>query len=746
MLDMLFKHIFKMLLGFSFAFVLHGAVIVCATTQRSGGHEFDLSETPIDVIKFIGNKRFTSTELADAISSRASDRSITREIFLFYYRNFYRNPYCPPPITERFRNIVISFPDGLRYFSESVAHDDKHIIEELYNQHGYHEASVEYAFNNDSLNKKHILTFIIDEGKPYYVRSIVFTGLQDLPSEIWKQVKAEMKTDSNIVFEESRVLLQANAIENILQNNGWYFSTFQNEKPLVYTDTLSNTDSVAINFTPGKRIKIGEISVARQLNEQSVITDDLIWAVSELHEGDWYSRKNVLTTINALYQLGVYDFISIDTIGRKPTLDSNSDVCNLQIFTRYKEQGEFNLSPFLNHTANDNLTNFGVEASIAHRNVFGAAQNLNLFARYIWNDFQFNLPQGFSSVSSEIQGGVSLSQPILWFWRNWRISGNAQTIYSRRFVIPHVAVNTFSAKVSLPIVLPPWVYFTSILPEFSGEVQSVDHGERLPSTEVLGSDQVGVIEPLRILYKFTGNTFRLTGVTTGINLASDNRNDLFNPSKGHLLSFNPEIAFGPLALYKKIQTTYLQFEPAGVQSVFAAKIRLGHIFADSGNYIPVERLFYAGGANSVRSYGARLLFDPYATKSLPDSIKHPENIGILIGSKSLIEGSFEYRFSFARPSLVNSFIASQIERMGVTFFLDYGSTYNSSSASPNLAEILANIAVGFGVGFRYSTPVGPFRLDVATRLYDPTSVDRTFITQRNPIDDMQLHIGLGHAF
>jgi len=35
---------------------------------------------------------------------------------------------------------------------------------------------------------------------------------------------------------------------------------------------------------------------------------------------------------------------------------------------------------------------------------------------------------------------------------------------------------------------------------------------------------------------------------------------------------------------------------------------------------------------------------------------------------------------------------------------------------------------------------------LATKLNDPTSPDRPFITRRIPFQDLQLHIGLGHAF
>lgn len=715
--------------------------------QQTGPDLSEMTETSIDAVHFVGNARFSSEELADAVSSRPTDRSWTRQIFEYYYNGFSNNQFSPPPLLSNLKNAISLIPDGLRYFSPATAQGDADIIEELYNQHGYHETKATYDFSRDSVSKKFILTFSITEGKPYTIRAIDYRGLNNLPPDVAALVEEQKNVKIDAVFEESALNHESAAIEDVLKNNGYYFASYSATKPTVYSDTTSKTDSIFTEFIPGERIKFGSISIERQLNGQSAITDNLVRELSELHEGEWYSRKKVVGTINALYQLGVYDFVSIDTIGRQTMPDSVTQRFNMKIYTRYKEQQEFGVSPFLNRTANDNLTNFGGETLYSHRNAFGAAQNFNVFIRYIWNDFQISLADGFSSTSSEIQTGMSLVQPVMLSFDDIRISGSGQAIFSRKFAIPQVFVNTFSLRLSAPMTFPPWTFLglASALPDLNVEVQSVENGNLIPATDTT-SIQRGIVEPLRVLNRFTGRTFRLTGVVMGLNLIGDTRNDLFSPASGHLLTIGPEFALGPLAFYQKFQASYLHFQPLTPRTVFAYKIRLGHIFARNGDYIPVERLFFAGGANSVRSYGARQLFDPLVTKHLPDSLKQMENIGILTGSKSLIEGSFEVRWMFQRPASISSFIASQIERMGLTFFIDYGSTYNSSSQSPSFAEVIENIAVGFGFGFRYATPVGPFRIDLATKLYDPTSPDRTFITQRNIFDDMQLHIGLGHAF
>jgi len=54
-----------------------------------------------------------------------------------------------------------------------------------------------------------------------------------------------------------------------------------------------------------------------------------------------------------------------------------------------------------------------------------------------------------------------------------------------------------------------------------------------------------------------------------------------------------------------------------------------------------------------------------------------------------------------------------------------------------------------GFGYRFDTPVGPFRIDVGTSIYDPVRRNEAFIWNRQgalKLSNFQLSIGLGHAF
>lgn len=111
------------------------------------------------------------------------------------------------------------------------------------------------------------------------------------------------------------------------------------------------------------------------------------------------------------------------------------------------------------------------------------------------------------------------------------------------------------------------------------------------------------------------------------------------------------------------------------------RVEAAEVFAKEAVGIPETLLFRAGGDESVRGYGYRTL-GPYVN-------------GVLTSGRQLLTGSVEIArpFSLSRPSL------------WWAVFADAGNATNRwSDYSP---------AVGYGLGVRWRSPVGPLRIDWA---------------------------------
>jgi len=208
---------------------------------------------------------------------------------------------------------------------------------------------------------------------------------------------------------------------------------------------------------------------------------------------------------------------------------------------------------------------------------------------------------------------------------------------------------------------------------------------------------------------YAANTrFNLASIPLG--LSADTRDDPLNPSRGWVFAVNA-------APWLDTQGTNLNFVKAGASAshylrllekpalVLATRASLGSISgAPASRLLPPDVRFYAGGSGSIRGYA-------YQTAG-------PLRRHKALGGRSLFDFGTELRLRLT-------------EMFGLVFFLDGGNAFEDVWPDPSQGLLL-----GAGTGLRVYTPIGPFRVDVATPL-----------TRRNGVDDVfQLYISLGQAF
>jgi translocation and assembly module TamA len=139
-----------------------------------------------------------------------------------------------------------------------------------------------------------------------------------------------------------------------------------------------------------------------------------------------------------------------------------------------------------------------------------------------------------------------------------------------------------------------------------------------------------------------------------------------------------ESASGPFArLYARLTW----YQPFGDAWYGTARVEGGQVLTRNVVGIPDTLLFRAGGDDSVRGYGYRTLA--------------PSIDGVAVGGRSLFTSSLEV----ARP------ISPRYPAYWWAVFVDAG------NAADKPSELKP--AVGYGVGLRWRSPVGPLRVDLA---------------------------------
>jgi len=133
--------------------------------------------------------------------------------------------------------------------------------------------------------------------------------------------------------------------------------------------------------------------------------------------------------------------------------------------------------------------------------------------------------------------------------------------------------------------------------------------------------------------------------------------------------------------FTRLYSRLTWYRPFGDAWYGTARVEAGQVFTRAVAGIPDPLLFRAGGDDSVRGY---------AYRSLAPSID-----GVATGGRSLFTASLE----IARP------ISPRYPAYWWAAFVDAG------NAADRFSEL--HPAVGYGVGLRWRSPVGPLRIDLA---------------------------------
>jgi outer membrane protein insertion porin family len=168
---------------------------------------------------------------------------------------------------------------------------------------------------------------------------------------------------------------------------------------------------------------------------------------------------------------------------------------------------------------------------------------------------------------------------------------------------------------------------------------------------------------------------------------------------------------GQYAIYKQVHSV-----------VFANSIRLGLAKSFASSFVPTSQLYFSGGGSSLRGFpideaGPQRIV-PFC--NVLSQQAGCVNVTVPVGGRELFILNSEARF----PLRINKVLG------GVVFY-DGGNVYSAISL-PNFVNNYSNTV---GIGLRYSTPIGPIRIDVGRNLNPVSGISPT-----------QYYITLGQAF
>jgi outer membrane protein insertion porin family len=156
--------------------------------------------------------------------------------------------------------------------------------------------------------------------------------------------------------------------------------------------------------------------------------------------------------------------------------------------------------------------------------------------------------------------------------------------------------------------------------------------------------------------------------------------------------------------------------------VFANNLHFGFAKSFNNSFVPTNELFFSGGGNSLRGFPIDQA-GPQRVVPFCNVLQDQSgcvNVTVPVGGRQLFILNSEVRF----PLKLN-------KALGGVLFYDGGNVYNAI----NLRDFADNYTNTVGLGLRYSTPVGPVRIDIGRNLNPVPGISPT-----------QYYITLGQSF
>lgn len=726
----------------------------------------------VNEIRISGNVTYTDAEIESLLFSVKTSKG-TLGIFhnqLDYLSKGIEKTGAPLFLDTNVTITLNKLESSLDYFNPINAEIDVNSIKNFYRTNGFHFVNVFFTFLPDSLSRDNILTFHIQENNRYTFGSITYLGLDSLPKEVDRRVRREMRLKKGNDFSEDKIIYEANTIHRLLKNRGYYFSNFAIDT--VYIKEKLQYDSVRVVFELGKRVKIGRIDFVDSARGQPKVVKSLKEKMLTFESGDWYNESQLRETQNNFLALGIFNQVQIDTstaFGAHP-----DSALNLVVYLTYRQQGNWSLGWFVNKTEQFDNWNMGLEGDLQHSNLFNAAQKGAFYSNVALKDLiSFsNFSLNANDIQVEYNAGLNFSQPIAFILRNFRVGFQAGLQFSQSEV-ENFRVRKFAIPLALPIRFPAvnWIDQFDIQLRFEHEnpINYDDFSDQSQNLDERFAELLYLYSNLDAYLSEEGN-FITSSILT-LNFIADHRDNLFNPLNGHYFESSFDFSLSPilpqnasgLAEYFRFSGLFTAFHSANRRAVHAFKANVGFIllYDQANNYVPTDRMFYSGGSNSIRGWQSRKLhysdIQPELNPENPDSAFTIEDYNLfsnIIGSGVLLEGTYEIRYNFGKISR-RAPASQQSGSFGMVAFMDIGNAFhwfvegeNTVKTDIQPIDYLKQLAVAAGLGARYNTSLGPLRLDIAWPIKGPVfgAEDRIWLRENPFLSNIQIHIGIGHAF
>ena len=599
-----------------------------------------------------------------------------------------------------------------RYFDELEFRRDVVRLILLYRQSGYMNAVVDTLVRRTPRDV--FITLQIHEGDPVRVARFDVNGLEG----IFNVAKLKRELPLQVGDPFNRFLMQASAdtIVARLRNNGY-----------PYAEVLRNFDSeagvlraeVALEAVPGPHMRVGEV-VIHGLQDVDTGTVRRIMVV---RPGKPFKQDALYQTQRDLYAMGVFSAVNVVLVDSVAPQGVDAADSLVRVLVRVQEGPRHQVRLGLGYGS---VECFRVQSGWAAHDFLGGARTLDLSARV-------------SKLGGTPKGATGLNQLCNPFVGTWTFD---TLNYTLGVTLRQPAFFSRAHTASLGFFAERRSEFNVYTREAIGANTDVTFNARGPVSVTIGYGySVGRTKAVDAIYcslfrlcaesdrKFLRDRRQFGAVT--VTAVRDRVNNILDPSEGSVTTvtlLHSSRLVGSQAPYEfnRGELEVSKYHPIGRRTVFAWRVRGGTILPKdiqlSGQqvgYVPPDQRFYGGGPNSVRGYGRNELGPRVYV------VRDTSSVGAVDTAATTRAGEKVFRGVTTAPTGGNTAIVLNAElrlpspifaqRMRLGFFVDVGQVWERGEELVSIR----GMRVTPGAGVRFTTPLGPVRIDAAYNGYAP---------------------------
>lgn len=494
---------------------------------------FKIDEGPlasINKVNFVGNKHYSDDDLQSEIMSKES--------------RWYR-----------------IFSSAENYDSEKTNYD-KELLRRFYFKRGYADFRVVSAVAELSPDKKSfVLTFVLDEGKRYKIRSLDITS--DIADVDTAALKPAVQLETGDWYNADKVEKSVTALTDELGKKGF---AFVDVEPEMTKDTAAGEIALTFHVKEGERIFVDRINITGNTRTY----DKVIRREFRIDEGDAFNVSKIKDSRRNIENLDYFSKVNIETM---PKDDNKADI---NVDVEEKSTGYFNVGVGYS-TVNGALVRTGV----TENNFRGLGQRLGLDI-------------GVSQRSQEYD--VSFTEP---YFLNRRLRAGFDLFRTEQDYQDEGSYDSESTGGRLRL---GWNYTDDLSQQFR---------------YTLRQDKISNVDS-EASYYIKEEAGKYNDSSVGQTIVYDKRDSAFNPKEGYFISFGNDVSgLGGDEKYLKFDAKLYQYYTLADYYTFKLFANAGYITGYGGKDVRLSNRYYLGGSTlrgfDVAGIGAR---DKYTDDAL----------------------------------------------------------------------------------------------------------------------------------